>query len=1759
MFNPAKASAKIKEDFITYLCTSYRTKDSEYNLQFKALLEKEITKGPYVDINDVFDAGGSLRDLMKQGYLSPLFKDLEANKPAEAVIEAPLDRPLYKHQEEAIMATSAGKSVVVTTGTGSGKTECFLFPVINSLLKEKEAGTLTKAGIRAIIIYPMNALANDQVSRLRSTLMFYPDISFGVFTGDTEKDPISAANRYKSNHATEKVERARTKLPNERLSRKEMYENPPHILVTNYVMLEYLLFRPDYCDVFKGSDVHFIVLDESHVYRGATGMETAMLLRKLKARLNKPEGQIQFVLTSATLGKQGESENDIVSFATGLTGETFDSSSVIYGQRKQTDLSLMPQTAYPIELYRDLSETDDSTVLDVFSKYNIPVDNSSKPEETIYKVCHDSLFYYRLRSNYFCPTGISDIATWLDLDIDDAVSFLFACSKGAKNGEPLMDIHYHFFVRALEGAYATFSGKKELFLDRKDERVNADGSKDKIFEIARCSDCGDIALIGNIVSDDQKGQLYFAMQNPPLDQGRVREKLPQYFHIENQTEHEDETDIYDEDDEKPNGGEGEEYWLCPHCGAVTKANSGKPTCGHNQAEMLKIRTRKDTDKCLFCSQGQYNPFYVGSDGATSTISMSLFEALPSKTVSIPSGNSKKTFTGGKQFLCFSDSRSEAAFFACYEDRMYIVFIGRRGLTKVVGEMQKEIIEEKIGFCTLDDLASALGKFFEKNQSYSNSLASEGGTKELRDLSFDYAWMSVLDQLKGWSRKSSLQNMGFLQFNYLGITPAVVSDIKQHFGIKINDNYINDLLNLLAMTFAKNGAIVPGKDDLSDYAKKFVFRSTVQNSIIEQKTEGSGVHNISWLPQNLKGKTDKWRRSYRQNIVMHSLGYDGEQANEFLRYFWETYLTNPQNNNYPAKPTGVYGGYAMPTKCFGVRVPGCPDAHWYRCKKCGQTFTYNINGFCPTENCGGTLEEIQDISKYYKDNYYYQVYQGSYMRKLLIKEHTAQLGREKGSQYQELFSSNLINALSCSTTFEMGVNLGHLETVFLRDVPPTAANYVQRAGRAGRSKESSAYAITYAKLSSHDFNYYANPLEMICGRINPPLLKGDNRKIVYRHVFSVVLGYFFKEHPEFFGENEVTAFLASNGSASGYEELKKMIASEPTELTELLRKSFGQKLDEEFAISTYGKGTSDGWVDDLIGGSGRLESAVASYYNTISEFGQEMKDLWDTKQFNLVSGVNNRKEFFEKQQLISFLVSANVLPKYGFPVDTVELSDRSFVTKGQGYSDRALSLSRDMSQAISEYAPGCKVVADGRMYTPRYISQVIRFGKAKFDDGYYCECGNCHTPNFTVDDISSAKCSGCGQTLSGINKIKAIQPSAGMLTDGRNEDVPMEKPQRLYHSREYYVGTNYSGSKNVFEVSGRKITIISTENDKIMVTTPTNEPFYVCQKCGFALGKLDAAKKVDPKDPSNLIADPKATKQLKIGVADKIACVHSTPSGKRCEQTLLEKRILVHTFNTDIIQILFNDTKFDEDLNEKSITSPTGVSVLYALLSSISTTLDIEDNDISGCLIRNVSDENTNYRLVIYDNVPGGAGQVKRLLDDHGKNLEAVLAAAYQKMHCDCGSSCYKCLRTYENQYYHSILSHKKALEFLEAYQGEVRPFTGSSSNSNLKIQFLASKFHYDPKTHKLSNIANLLSGHLSPKVVDYLKNECTVNPDEIMVPISSSSTIALLKWDRPKVLLLKSSEASFYTKYQGHCDWNLVLGDDSFDSSSFEQLLHKKV
>lgn len=304
--HPLNGKVEIENAYLDYLKTSFYINDSTLMRHFNNEIQNKdkFSQGPYLEVTAPYKKSESIQNLINKGSLSQQFQHV--NQKA-----LPIDRKLYSHQVKAIEHASEGKNFIVATGTGSGKTESFMIPIMNHLFNEFANHTLTP-GVRALFVYPMNALANDQMKRLRTVLEDTPEVTFGRYTGETLEEPHKATDTFKQINKDEKL------LPNELLSRKEMRENPPHILVTNYAMLEYLLLRPDDTPFFDGPNANhwkFLVLDEAHTYNGAKGIEIGMLLRRLKDRVlkNRPfHGSLQCIATSATLGSGKKAKEKVV-------------------------------------------------------------------------------------------------------------------------------------------------------------------------------------------------------------------------------------------------------------------------------------------------------------------------------------------------------------------------------------------------------------------------------------------------------------------------------------------------------------------------------------------------------------------------------------------------------------------------------------------------------------------------------------------------------------------------------------------------------------------------------------------------------------------------------------------------------------------------------------------------------------------------------------------------------------------------------------------------------------------------------------------------------------------------------------------------------------------------------------------------------------------------------------------------------------------------------------------------------------------------------------------------------------------------------------------------------------------------------------------------------------------------------------------------------------------------------------------------------
>ncbi len=1601
MFNPIKASDNIKQSFVDYISTSFSIADSHYQWSFRNALLKDgvIGKGPFLDIGGSYKSGKCLKELAENGQASRLFCTLE-NVP-EKDKELKYERSLYSHQEEALGRAREGGNLVVTTGTGSGKTECFLLPILEDLLEQKESGTLKRA-VRAIIIYPMNALANDQMKRLRRILATCPEITFGLYNSNTRHKQSNAYADYRSLYGSEP-------LDNEIISREVMQKEPPHILITNYSMLEYMMLRPKDDAVFSGANLRYIVLDEAHIYRGATGMETALLMRRLRARISRPNS-VQYILTSATLGDK-EADDQIVEFAENLCSTHFRAENIIRSIEVQQPM--IERREFPARLFEELYNRT-RPVEEILKEYDADFAPNGDENEKLFELMLRSSLFGKLRQIANRAKTVSRMAGEMGVSSEVFIYLIAASAKAVKDGVSLIKPRYHFFLRALEGVYITLAGNRDLYLTRKqyDEKGNP------VFECSICEDCGRIAVAGKL----DNGRLLHPKQgfDDSTDFFLVKQDSEAGFFSDEDEEQPRDVDDSDSRDEH-------DYILCPICGKIEMDSMVRhtPLCEHGSYSYVRLRKAKERQNgnasCPACEFGNFRRFYLGYEAATAVIGTALYEQLPEYesipvlTSEEPKKNSgffgitrarvPKRIMRARQFLTFSDSRADAAFFASYMEKSYQEFLRRRGLWQVCDKM----LDDGRPTLTVREAVSDLARLFEDNGTF----VEIGKERESQtDICRSQAYIAVMNELASSRRTSGLVQLGKLAYHYapkdderrLAWNQAIEVIASNMPSPEYAERDAKSLLNLLMLDVVYGGTLDAGDEfTLNAEEREYLFYAPIAKKIVKMKREGGQNYLTGWVPRQRTGKTKSFYLSTRMTRVMRSMDLEPEKAWSLLAELWDEILGFEDDTE-----------YALAVQDFNIVLydhdPGkrARGLRLYRCEKCGRVTAHNCQDRCVNVKCAGMLKDFDPISANVS-NHYASLYSSTSMNPLYIKEHTAQLSRERGAEYQKLFVEKKINALSSSTTFELGVDVGSLETVFLRDIPPTPANYVQRAGRAGRSLQSAAYALTYAKLSSHDFTYFGHPEDMISGRIKAPLFRLENEKIIRRHINAVALSAFLKEYDEVYDGDNQSELLNSGG----YEKFKYFLALKPSHLNKLLRNS----------IPSGNYGIDDwSWTEHLVGENGILETAVRDFRGTV-EFlegerercRQEGDDIAAAavasklRNFRADKNRDKSKGVGPRKSLIDFLVRNNVLPKYGFPVDTVELLPDPISARDANRPQ----MQRDLQLAVAEYAPGSEIVADGMLYTSRYIHKSPSKSAYNWEYGWFSKCtkSDCEAENYYRDSAvrDDLSCRSCGEKIGRYHWKKTLEPRRGFLAGNSGNDkakpVKMRKPEKNYKTDDFYIGdpSRRIIDKRVFTTDGNTIQIESTANDSLVVRTQTR--FRVCTSCGYATGEGEVYSRK-----------------------------HKNAFGNNCrnEEAGIEF-YLTHEFKTDVARTTF--------AAEKAADYDCMLSVLFALLEAMSKELDIERNDIKGCLYKTKLENGMLvFNLIIYDSVAGGAGHSRRLVTPDGAVLSKVIRrAVYIMDNCDCEPSCYKCLRNYYNQKLHDHLNRKSAADFLRDFAGEITP------------------------------------------------------------------------------------------------------------------------
>ena len=1234
-FNPITASAKIMKYYLRYIETAFFISDKTYFDQFREKLadESAFSKGPFLEAIDSFKAGKSLEELIKDGMVSPLFKTL--NQKA-----MPVSRPLYAHQEAAIKCIGSGENVVITTGTGSGKTESFLLPILNYLFCQQEKGQLGP-GVRALLIYPMNALANDQVKRLRK-LLKDTNITFGAYTGETEKNQDKAYIKYKKLNNNEEP------MKNELISREVINETPPNLLITNYAMLEYLMIRPWDNSLFSGeygNTWKFVVLDEAHTYTGATGIEVSMLLRRLKARL-ETDNSIQYILTSATLGTSEKDNREVIDFANTLCSvDNFKNDNIIRSERVKLS---SPEITYHFpdkmysQLYRCIETYNSNEMLyDQALEFFPQIKMGENIGETVFDlISHDSRYYEIKDILTDKAISIYEIMDKMHMKADEMSNFISLASKGMKNGAMLFDARYHYFIRTLEGAYLTLAPEKKLFIEPRKTYFDI-----KAFKFSVCRSCGEIYITGYSSKDDD-GLVYFSSEctvDPMI------KKLPtmEYYVLDSEKfgiDNNIEDDLIDE------SIIGNAYTLCGKCGAIwrkfsTGTSVKRCKCGNNYCKsVIKVADKKylkaqqfsstiTVKKCMCCDATANNgnvlrDFYMGQSAAASVIGTALYGEIPSSRTIVHTikkimpekdifgfsaaqpqeSVQKEVHKLAKQYLIFSDSRQEAAHFSVYFDITYHSLLRRRILLEVLKEHSSEYkggVEPSV-ICRHLEAAFSRYCIFEPNRRKEEAL------------------ITIMDEMVS-DERNSLEKLGIISFRYR----RIFNDLPV-----FPNGETNTVIGILADGFRKKCAIKYEKiTDLSDDDKEYFQYSASIKTIAPSKENQSEKYSSrsTWTSD----RENSWI-NYLTKLTARINGkpWDKEMINEFLLQLWENvFVRNGSIETYDNI------GYRMLIDEFLVYSVYSENLETYICSKFGKITAKNADGVCPEFRCNGTLSSFDRT--FLEKNHYFKVYNELDIADLIVKEHTAQLDIETAKEYQDKFVNKEINVLSCSTTFEMGVDVGDLETVFMKNMPPSPANYIQRAGRAGRRTDSAAYALTFCRLSSHDLNFYRYPEKMIKGHILPPSFKVTNDKIVQRHLNACCLAEFFRLNPDSF--SSVEGFVLSDY----YNEFRYYIKSRPKNLMCILYDSIPNVLHSRI----------DKWLDELSSDTGKLYEAYLQTVNDINQlekYADELIKSGTPQELKTAANVGYAVNTIKDTDILSFLSRKSILPKYGFPVDSVEL-------------------------------------------------------------------------------------------------------------------------------------------------------------------------------------------------------------------------------------------------------------------------------------------------------------------------------------------------------------------------------------------------------------------------------------------------------------------------------------------------------------------------
>jgi DEAD/DEAH box helicase domain-containing protein len=1575
----------------------------------------------------------------------------------------PKDRKPYTHQAESWkQLLNDEKSIVVTSGTGSGKTECFMLPIIQDLIKQQQSnyGNDKKGGIQAIFLYPLNALMSSQQKRMSAWCKAVnPQVSFAMYKGDTEEN-------YK--------QIMKDALP-ELKSREQIRKTPPQILFTNPTMLEYMLVRKQdktILDVSKQKkSLRWIVLDEAHTYSGSSAAELALQIRRILDAFGVTIDDVRFAATSATLGSGVEDEYK--NFLSRVTGKKQQDIVVIHGNQ------IIP-------------EIDIATLNPIISEINRDFDGKFKLSNDKILALREELRYYTLSAREIT----NRFSTNQNISIEDDLSLIDRLSE--KNDVLLSDIdrrgallptRAHFFVRNMGGLYACVnpecSKHKETRIDLGSLTTNAQTEctdcLSKLIEVKRCNSCGNLLLVG------QEQDNYY---------GFAKRETQSLFEIENNDDSTEEGIDNNLDDailfilakgvtEKPISNSA----LVPR---VIDVKEGKIKSG--ESDFVECHKSNGTIICPHCGER--------TDKLQSMYSGNLFSRLLAPTLleqTAPETDDKTALWQGRKYISFTDNRQGTAKSTFQQnievERNWI----RTSIYHYLSDERRKTIIPAQGLADAEEKELYAIKQFNpdsprvidlEKKKYGNTRASNPqklftdfanaitSNSELIKLyshlpdSFKngrdenaYLKQLMIDQFGRRPRKAGVNNpetMGLIKVVYPAIEKATMPEaIESIFNnLKWNEQDWKDFLKITLDYFFRENRYIEVPIDTKRFRTQAFINSDVYPSGSNQKKKFPSL--------SIKNNDTVKNPNRLVTLLLLAMEINKEEEislqhetyiNQILSATWNFLRQNVLNPNtdeergYKLDLLGDKVAYQIIDKAWICPVNQAPLDTIFRgySPLLTSRITSNLEKYKITEtpieypyfpyaykndNYNNRIDDntiINWISKNLKQVQNKGLWSNLHERILLNNpvylsaEHTAQQNKDVLRKIEDDFEKHKLNVLSCSTTMEMGVDISGISEVVMNNVPPKPANYLQRAGRAGRGSETKALALTFCAPCPIGSNLFNNQKWAMTHKTAVPMVSFDSNMLVQRHINSFMLSTYIATD----GENDLTVsssvnnfFFTENGRINHQEQfckyLKNIILNGNTTLCERYK-----ELVKDTCKHTVPFADS---VTACLSDLERIRKDLVDKKTMLDGKIKQLKAARYDESSPATMAISSQLHQILRQNILGFFAEHNFIPSAGIPTGIVDFDkyniadykieknkkeekDKEGYEYHFGYQQANPSML--LTQAISEYAPGNQIVLNEACYVSRGIVLKSQWDNARRVIFQHCpRCGYA----ITKEGDTLSKCPHCkNENLKGIksspsNFAPLIEP-AGFRVDFS------EEPTRTINSHN---SKNYTQPELLNmppwdeqdEQSNARLELrySNQSNAEILYYNLGNGNGYaVCLECGRAVPDIkednlsEALHKLHLYDHTPIIGGKKAKE-------DKEKC-----SNKHIKRNVL----LGGRFQTDFIEIRFRDER-GKPINDEETIFSLGVILTQKLT---------EKTGVNSQEINFGIKQYHNYSSIfIYDTAKGGAGYSIRFNE---LKEEVINLSKATLENCKCEKACDKCLINREAQWALDKLNRQKALEWLK--------------------------------------------------------------------------------------------------------------------------------